>query len=649
MAHSDIEPVAKLGLSLASSLQVHSEANRRARQRLPKLINLINSTALTLTKIDDLIQENADAFTKKCLQDITRLTAACEKIYIGIVVMLVRQTENVVGDKEIKEIPREETEKYLHCIARTNVWRYESWEQLEVQLRYFRHRLTQIKFELMLRYLLGSIAHHQTQAHARAPGSFDTECTIRQLAEQVASQRASHYKYWSKKVAKWTVVTPPLPSSNVSLTRVDSTCTVSSWTDAKVSCSTPTIALDTKVEEIKPVEIIPIAQTPTLEPSKDTEVADDSAAETSSKPTQIDQEPIKEHGSSILTTTRNWIKRILMPGSHDEWKDQDLEIWQIDLGVHLNSVPAKQFKRLELDDKHVRSALAQATSKSRWRKRPELLEQYGSLDQRIRQRIDEGINAAKQSSFRERTWIAMLIASPQFKHKFEAAVPADASISLFFRIGDEVEPVHVLDPHSGKKLAFPYEGCKDLDLLHKRVSDLNSGFSMALMLREGKFVFCIDDGTIISDEAWESLRRPGMTLKIRYSPPPMSMPMPPGWPGPGPRTYNPPGGIPPNITRPMNIGPSGNCPPTITTTSDGLSVSTRSSPTMKQIHGEMEELLRLSDLWSPDPDTIGTDLGRLLGLWTNAPDTHAIVTDDSASEWNCSTEDSDYSSRSIYD
>ncbi|EXK82040.1 hypothetical protein FOQG_13557 [Fusarium oxysporum f. sp. raphani 54005] len=637
MTHNDIEPVAKLGLSLASSLQVHSEANRRARQRLPKLINLINSTALTLTKVDLLIQENADALTKLCLEDIASLTATCEKIYIGILIMLVRQTENVVGDKEINEIPREETGKYLYCIAHTNVWRLESWEWLEVQLRYFRHRLTQIKFELMLRYLLGSIAQHQMRAHTRVPGSFETEYTIRLLAEQVARQRASHYKYWSKKVAKWTIIPPPLPSSNVSLTDVNSTCTVS---------STPTIALDTKVEEIKPVETMPITQTPALELSKDTEVSADTTAETTSKPTQIDQEPIKEHGSSLITATRNWIKRILMPGSHDEWKDQDLEVWQIDLGAHFTSVPSKTFKRLELDDKHVRSALSQVTSKSRWRKRPELLEQYDSLDQRVRQRIDEGVDAAKQSSSRERTWIAMSIASPPIKHlngrRSEAAIQADASISLFFRLGDEVEPIHVLEPYWGRKFTFPYEAYKDLNLLHKRVSSLKLGLATASIMKEGKFVFCTDDGTVILHEAWESLRRPGMTLNIRL----VGVPIPPGWPG---SVSNPQGRIPPKFIRPMNIGPSGNLPPASTTTSDSSSAYTCASPTMKQIHGEMEELLRLSDSWSPEPDTIGTGLGRLLRLWTNALDPHVNVTEDSESEWTCSTGDSDYSSGSTSD
>ncbi|KAL7755872.1 hypothetical protein ACKLNR_014399 [Fusarium oxysporum f. sp. zingiberi] len=609
MAHNGIKPVAKLGLSLASSLQVHSEANRRARQSLPKLINLINSTALTLTKVDDLIQENADAFTKLCLEDITRLTATCEKIYIGILIMLVRQTESVVGDKEINEIPREETGKYLYCIAHTNVWRYESWELLELQLR----------------------------AHTRVPGSFETEYTIRQLAEQMASQRASHYKYWSKKVAKWTIITPPLPCSNVSLTDVNSTCTVS---------STPTIALDTKVEEIKPVETMPVTQTPALELSKDTEVSADTTAETTSKPTQIDQEPIKEHGSSLITATRNWIKRIFMPGSHDEWKDQDLEVWQIDLGAHLNSVPSKTFKRLELDDKHVRSALSQVTSKSRWRKRPGLLEQYDSLDQRVRQRIDEGVDAAKQSSSRERTWIAMSIASPPIKHlngrRSEAAIQADASISLFFRLGDEVEPIHVLEPYWGRKLTFPYEAYKDLNLLHKRVSSLNLGLATASIMKEGKFVFCTDDGTVILHEAWESLRRPGMTLNTRL----VGVPIPPGWPV---SVSNTQGRIPPKFIRPMNIGPSGNLPPASTTTSDSSSAYTCASPTMKQIHGEMEELLRLSDSWSPEPDTIGTGLGRLLRLWTNALDPHVNVTEDSESEWTCSTGDSDYSSGSTSD
>lgn len=198
--------------------------------------------------------------------------------------------------------------------------------------------------------------------------------------------------------------------------------------------------------------------------SKDTGALAHTTAETASAPAPMNQQPAKEPGPGLLTATRDWIKRIVMPGSHHEWKDQDLEVWQIDLAAHFNSIPIKTFKRLELDDKHVRSALSQATSKSRWRKRPGLLEQYDSLDQRVRQRIDDGIDAAKQSSARERTWIAMSTASPPLKNRPEAVVQTDASICLFFRLGDEVEPIHVVELHTGKKLTFPYTSCKDLDV-----------------------------------------------------------------------------------------------------------------------------------------------------------------------------------------
>ncbi|CCT69517.1 uncharacterized protein FFUJ_05409 [Fusarium fujikuroi IMI 58289] len=624
MAHNDIEPVAKLGLSLASSLQVHSEANRRARQRLPKLINLINSTALTLIKVDDVIQENA--LTKLCLEDVTRLTATCEKVYIGILIMLVRQTESFVGDKEINEIPREETGKYLQSIAHINVWRYESWESLEVQLGYFRYRLTQIKLELMLRYLLGSVAQHQMRAQTRVPGSFETENAIRQLAGQVAYKRASHYKFWSKKVDKWTIIAPPLASSNVSTTDVNSTCSVS---------STPTIAVDTKIEETKPVETIPPAETQSPELSKDTEVLADTTAETTSTPTQKDQQPAKEPGPSLLTATRDWIKRIVMPGSHDEWKNQDLEVWQIDLAAHFNCAPTKTFKRLELDDKHVRSALSKATSKSRWRKCPGLLEQYDSLDQRVRQRIDDGIDAAKQSSCRERTWIAMSTASPPLKNRYEAVVQTDASICLFFRLGDEVEPIHVVELHTGKRLTFPYASCKDLDSLRKRLSCLTLGYPASAILKDGKYNFCAEDGTVILPESWESLRRPGMTLNIQN----YGTPIPPVFGGPTPFNRRP-GMMPPGPSNVVTVGP----PCTSTTTSSSSSTRSYTSLTMKQVHGEIEEMLHLSDSWSPDPNTMGTGLGRLLGLWTNALDPHVNATEDSDSEWSCSASDSDYCS-----
>ncbi|CVK98823.1 uncharacterized protein FMAN_08417 [Fusarium mangiferae] len=624
MAHNDIEPVAKLGLNLASSLQIESEANHRAQLVLPKLINLINSTALTLTKIDNLIQESADALTTLCLEDITGLTATCEKIYTGILIMLVRKTESIVGDKEINKISREETGKYLDCVAHTSVWSDESWERLELELRYFRHRLTQIKFELMLRYLLGTIAQGQMRAGTRLPGSFETESTIRQLAKTVDRQRASHNRFWSKKVAKWTIIAPPPDSSNVSIADVKSTCTVS---------STPTIAVETKTEEVKPVESIPSGETQPPELPEDTEALVDTTEETTSSPTQMNRQPAKEHGSSLLTATRNWIKRILLPGSHDEWKDQDLEVWQIDLAAHFNSIPIKTFKRLELDDKHVRSALSKATSKPRWRKRPGLLEQYDSLDQRVRQRIDDGIDAAKQSSPRERTWIAMSTASPPLKNRYEAVVQTDASICLFFRLGDEVEPIHVVELHTGKRFTFPYASCKDLDSLRKRLSSLSLGYPASAILKDGKYNFCAEDGTVILPETWESLRRPGMTLNIQN----YGTPIPPMFGGPTPFNRRP-GMMPPGPPNVVTAGP----PCTSTTTSSSSSTRSCTSPTMKHIHSEMEELLRLSDSWSPDPDTISTGIDRLLGLWTNALDPHVNVTEDSDSEWSCSASDSDY-------
>ncbi|KAF5980756.1 hypothetical protein FCOIX_4660 [Fusarium coicis] len=630
MAH-DIEPVAKLGLSLASSLQVHSEANRTARQRLPKLINLINSTALTLIKVDEIIQE--DALTKLCLEDITRLSAACEKIYIGILIMLVRHTESFAGDKELNEMSREETGKYLQCIAQTGVLSYKSWKHLEVQLRYFRHWLTQIKFELMLRYLLGSIAQHQMRAQTRVPGSFETENTMRQLAEQMAFKRASHYKYWSKKLAKWAIIAPPLSSSNSSITDANSTCSVS---------STPTIAVDTKVEEIKPVETIPTAENESPELSKDTEALADTTAETTNTPTQRDPQPTSRPGPNLLTAARDWIKRNLMPGSHDEWKDQDLEVWQIDLAAHFNSIPIKTFKRLELDDKHVRSALSQATSKSRWKKRPGLLEQYDSLDQRVRQRIDDCIDATNQWSSRERTWIAMSISRPPLKNRSGTVVDTDASICLFFRLGDVVEPIHVVELHTGKRLTFPYASCKNLDSLRKRLSSLSLGYPATAILKEGTYNFCAEDGTVILPEAWESLRCPGMTLNIQN----FGTPIPPVFGGQ--RPFPTPGVIRPNMARPPNVVTIGR-PSTGTSTSDSSTSRSCTSLTMKEVHREMEEMFQISDSWSPDPDTMGPGLGRLLGLWTNALDPHVNVTEDSGSDWSCSTGDSDSSSRIICD
>lgn len=206
--------------------------------------------------------------------------------------------------------------------------------------------------------------------------------------------------------------------------------------------------------DAKPVEVVAPAEVKTPEPTTDIEVAAEA-----NEDEQIDK-TIGRDEKSLKSAFKSWLKRLLLPDT-DEWKDQDLEVWQVDISLQSSGSSSKGHRKLDIDDRQIRSSLAQVTSHRRWRKRPELIDQYGSLDKRVRQRIDKAIDTAKQSSSRETTWIAMSITNDPLKTR--AVIQPEASISLFFRLGQEVEPIYILDMER-RKVPFPYASCATLEV-----------------------------------------------------------------------------------------------------------------------------------------------------------------------------------------
>jgi hypothetical protein len=75
--------------------------------------------------------------------------------------MLVRHTRSVNRDRDTSSLLEEQAETLLAYITSNAMWSYDSWNWLELRLKYCHHLLTQVKFELMMRYLLGCVAKHQ--------------------------------------------------------------------------------------------------------------------------------------------------------------------------------------------------------------------------------------------------------------------------------------------------------------------------------------------------------------------------------------------------------------------------------------------------------------------------------------------------------
>ncbi|KIL94129.1 hypothetical protein FAVG1_02691 [Fusarium avenaceum] len=627
MDANDIGSVAKLGAGLSSCLVIHSEVDRKPRRLLPKLVAVVNSTALTLGKIHHLIQGNSQVFTEAGMNDIESLTTTCRKIYTGIIIMLVWQTRSVKKDKDITSLLEEQAETLLSYITNNAICSYDSWNWLELRLRYCQHLLTQLKFELLMRYLLGSIANHQLMAKTRAPGDLNTECSLVVHADHVASRWRSHHKHISKKMAIWNKVDSPVPSTRSSFEDL-SVASFLFGKPGKAISKPPSIATTvclTLSSDVKPVEVITPTEVKTPEPTAGIEVAAEANGDE-----QVDKTTDKDE-QSRLSALKSWLRRLLLRDTN-EWKDQDLEVWQVDISLHFTVTPGKRHRKLDIDDRQIRSSLAQITSHRKWRKAPELIDQYASLDQRVRRRIDEAIDAAKRSSTREMTWVAMSVNNDP--SKTWAVVQAEASISLFFRLGQEVEPIYVVDMDRGKA-TFPYASCATIEMIREMVT--NAFSPRPFYIQSGSYVICTEDGVVISPSIWEAIRRPGMVLKVRprASPFPVNPPPPRMFP-PAPRVVTV--SASPKPSKPIQPRP----------------------PKMKPIHLEMKDTLQVSYPLLPE-ETFKLGLRELLGLWTNAIDCFVeLANDDSSEYWisssspaSCSTgsgsgSDSD-SDRSIAD
>ncbi|KAM0354929.1 hypothetical protein ACHAPU_000768 [Fusarium lateritium] len=597
-----ISYVANLGINLASTLEVCSEGY----DQLPKLITLIYSTAFTLGKIDGLITENGKAFNQTGMADIESLTITCQKIFTGILIMLVRKTSSIDRDKKATEISGEKLEMLLSCASKLYTMSYESRNWLKLRLRYCEHLLTQIKLELKLRHLLGSIANHQLKTTSRVPGSFQTEISLIDVAGDVARKWRRHHKHISKKMAIWEKVDSPASSINSSSETI---------ADARFGrpppagapstpCSIATTAWDidtNKSSDTKPMDLVVSTKIKTVGLNDDIETP--AKAREDERTTD---RGIEKPDKTLLAIAKSWLKKMLSESDQDEWKNEDLEVWQLPIRMEIESAtlqPIERVKKLDMSDRQIRYLLTQLTSYRKKKNKSQLIEQYVSLDRRLRFRIDGAIGIVERSGMREKTWIAM--SSEPFKKATgkgsQVVVQAEMNILLFFRLGQVPEPIYVIDI-KGRKSELPYNLCTSLQMIPSIMPDPSWILNVHghIIQASGQYRLYTEDWLPVGVATWETVRRPGMSLMIKPAPPGLS-------------TIRPGGTVPPGHWRP---------PPNIITVQKPTQPRSPNMPWMRSIHYEMKEMLQTSYPLFPNEDVFKAGLGNLLGLWTNAIDCH---------------------------
>lgn len=149
----------------------------------------------------------------------------------------------------------------------------------------------------------------------------------------------------------------------------------------------------------------------------------------------------------------NWAHNIFSRGQQKDQESNGLEAFLLELPARSDPESKPSLIKLEMDQKHIVSAVS-AILPHRWQRgRPLMWEQYKALNPRARHEIHPAITLAKQWDTQSRTWIAIeIMQAPQSDQQ------ETVHIVLFFQLGKEVEPV-TLNTSSGK-FTLPYEHCR---------------------------------------------------------------------------------------------------------------------------------------------------------------------------------------------
>ncbi|GKU07243.1 unnamed protein product [Fusarium langsethiae] len=594
MADLNIPGIAQLGSNLSSSLDLQAETCRKARRNgFPKLVSLINSTSSTLQKIHELSQQSPDVFTQVCINDINGLASTCRVLYEGILFLLVNREENHEDGKEIGRMKQDQVESLLSSLMHKNFSGDKTWEWLDPRLEICQQELKQVKFELTLRFLLGSIAKFQLSTAMRSPGDWENERSIRLFAENIAKKRVVYHKRFVQKREKWT------GSYEVSLPSEISV-------EEKGSVVTDSSSVTVAPSPIQVKAVIP-DKNESADVGKDIKSEVSNAPPDTAKTTPQEKEdeasPFSDVTSYLNTRSQNWFQRLFSRNSRDEWYYEDIEAYTL----HIRNGD-KHVAKLPLEEKDIVPTLRKLTKKRFWNKRSSLMEQYASLDRTVRQDVDEAISTAKQKSSREMILVAMSARKTDSSAGVDtrAYYTSEMSITLFFKLGASYAPIYIIDMNN-EKWTVPYTSCETVKMMRDLIPKLGRfPINKSHALLNGDYTIFTDDRTTVTPETWDSIRHPGMTLRLNtLSFPPRSS-QPWGRPPCPPWAY---------IACPPPMGP----PP--------------KRETMGDVYREMNDLLKLSRPWTPDKETMKhARLGNLLCLWTHAID-HGARDYGDLSEW----------------
>ncbi|KAF5011713.1 hypothetical protein FDECE_2173 [Fusarium decemcellulare] len=484
-AAGSIVGIVAFGLQLAVTLQTYVEAVAEANDRLREVAFDVNSTAAMLKQLQGLIEEDRDAdtplFNVNGVRDVERLSKKCNKIYGGIVILLNKASED--GDKG--QIKMETTADAIPdaSIKAINLSfrRKMAWSWLEPRINRCQQELRQVKLDLLLQVQVITLAQFKIKfvkilsAYLRLPAEEESN-DEKESYEDEAARSLPENDYQSS------IQPDSRPSPNSNPMPVRRTVLVHNsdgeYTDREPQDSTGTSNRD-----------------------------DERRAEISAAPSFTMQKFRFGHNPLNLIP---WLFEAVH-GSRK--KEEALEAFLLEVPSDKAIKPS--LAQLDAGHRQLKAALTRLRPR-RWpRRRSRMWEQYRALSAQVRHEIHLAVTLAKQWSPKSRTWVAVEVVEPSASSHQDD----DACVVLFFRVGEEIQPIHFWDAR-GRGYLIPYECFRTWEMMQKLVLEMFSEPPDMEDVRQSRFDILITSSQKrILPTTWTSLVSPGLSLRMQMWPP----------------------------------------------------------------------------------------------------------------------------------
>lgn len=164
--HEDLFSIAGIvnaGFQLATALQTYTEATQEAKDRLFDLVADVNSTALTLKQLQDVLlaDQDRDSFETRAIlttegrEEVTTLISQCDKLYTTVIVLLTKAGATGRKGKVTFASIESKSIKFSHIV------RDPKWRWLHPRIKRCQEQLRWLKTSLLLNLQLANLARFQ--------------------------------------------------------------------------------------------------------------------------------------------------------------------------------------------------------------------------------------------------------------------------------------------------------------------------------------------------------------------------------------------------------------------------------------------------------------------------------------------------------